>query len=258
MSDKIYKKVNESLTFFEKVYNDIESATSKSIYVDLIKLSEEARSIITFDPLICLSEIDTLKKKFPDTHQQYFCSLNSRYQRLSKWIKQYAEYFSQRKHYDKMNNLNLKEKHKIGADLALLKLEECVEIIIKHLQEYSMVEDNNNIETQEVQEQIKKPKGKSTFTREQIGLLFFYLRKKQIIAQPTNGNMAKAIQLLSGHSDKQIQDILKSPETPAYQLGKDNDKVTRNDFRTVISELQTLIDLIQKDFKTYSDNGELK
>ena len=70
--------------------------------------------------------------------------------------------------------------------------------------------------------------------------------------------MAKAIQLLTGHSAKQIQDILKSPATPVYQLGKDNDKVTRNDFKAVISEFEVLIELVKKDFKTHSDSGELK
>lgn len=119
-------------------------------------------------------------------------------------------------------------------------------------------EPTNAKQPKEQPQTLKPVAGKSQLNREQTALLFWYLRERSIIIQPDNTTLATAINLLTGHKDKQMKDILKVSGTPVYNIGKRGQRVDRNDFKTIISELQILIDQIKKDYKINSDNGELK
>jgi hypothetical protein len=102
--------------------------------------------------------------------------------------------------------------------------------------------------------QIQKPKGKPILNREQTALLFYYLREKRLIAPtPQNQNLAAAIELLTGYSAKQFRDILKRPETPVYQLGKDQKGIKRTDLKELKNQLQTVLNKIDTDLAQYKD-----
>jgi hypothetical protein len=143
------------------------------------------------------------------------------------------------------------------------------EDIIKHNPEYSFCQDLKHwiLETEQPEQEkeipatnpeakgqpIQKPKGKPTLTREQTAILFYYLREKCLTAQPLNKDIAKAIQLISGYQQKQIEDILRRPETPVYQLGKDGKGIKRNDLKTVKSQLENIISKIDSDLSKYEN-----
>jgi hypothetical protein len=130
---------------------------------------------------------------------------------------------------------------------------------INHIIKYLENILNPEIENKEPIKQTVKPKGQTTLNREQTALLFFYLREKSMIAPGTQNNtLSEALELMTGISSKQIYEILKIAQTPAYQLGKYGHKVTPNDFQEVIEKLNELTDRIKKDMKTYSDKDKFE
>ena len=246
-NEKHYDRIIESFSqlneIYEKMFTDRHNGLPHCEY-------PETNDVDQFK--IC-TEIDQFKIKYPDTYPKYLHQLLIEYATLmfsknefiSDYLPEYGNEFIDPWGYGKLFT--------------------SIDYIVDHLKDIFKIEDVrdiskliNGVKTVEKDQKIPNPKGRTVLTREQTTLLFWYLREKKLIAQPTNENIAHSVTILTGYSKKQIQDIIKSSGTPVYLLGKDNDKVTRNDFRTVISELETLIETIKKDFKTYSDNMELK
>ncbi len=209
-------------------------------------------------------EFDQFKKEFPDSYKNYLNHYLSGYLFLQKEI----------------------ERDVISSE-QMAKLRPTVEPLLKHAGEsienmeymmnqlfmpicyFSAVISNIILYLKEMLNPKNEPelqtkltakpiKGKSELNREQTALLFFYLRENQLITQPTNENLAMAISLITGYSSKQMQDILKAPGTDSNNLGKDNNGMKREDYKSIISQLEKLIDRIKRDYKTYSDKGELK
>lgn len=139
------------------------------------------------------------------------------------------------------------------------------EDIEKRNPEYSLYQQLKRViiqletpEPDKEQPQPKQPKGKPILTREQTAVLFFYLRELRLIAQPQNKELATAINLISGYSNKQIYDILRKPETPIYQLGSEGKGLKREDLKILISMLEILKNKIETDLKTGNETNEFK
>ncbi|MBL7965641.1 MAG: hypothetical protein JNK09_01490 [Prolixibacteraceae bacterium] len=241
--DSISRSIKQVSELFQEMHQDRINGVSLHIY-------PKAKSIDRFK--IC-SEIDQFKIKYPETYEKYLRQLLIEYTTLmfskddyiSKYLPDYNKEF-----IDQYGFYNLFS---------------AIDYIVEHLKEIfkiddvrDILKDGNGVKPAEKEHKIRTPKGKSILTREQNALLFFYLREKRLIAEPTNQNMAIAIKILSGYSESQMQEILKAPETPSHQLGKGNDKVSRNDFKSVITELENLLERIKKDYNAYSYNKELK
>ncbi len=202
----------------------------------------------TYDYLQLIWKLDCFKKDNPDNYEKYlniffmefdeiwesFNDLNTRV-----WEPLFANGI--------MNtfDINLGNKAYTGLD--------CISATKRHIIELIIPE----IETQEQPKPITQPKGKTQLNRNQTGLLFWYLREKSLIApKAENQNIAKAIELMTGHSAKVMADILKKPQTEVCKLGKEK-PVNKNDFDIVIAELEALIRSIKKDKLTNLENGEL-
>lgn len=236
MTDSTYEKIKGRLDYFWDIATQI---TQKGFSSENVTFS-----YISQDKLQISLDIDQFVKENPDTHIRY----------LKEFLRQYSLLQFVLFKNDAFNYNICDEQYSNN-----ILLSETLNYIVSHLE--WLLEEENSIHDQKesVNKAEKQIKGKSKLSREQTALLFFYLRERQLISQPTNENLAIAVSMLTGHSKKQIQDIIKSPETPAFQLGKDNNnKVSRDDFKSLISELKDLVRTVEKDYKEYSDKSELR
>lgn len=98
----------------------------------------------------------------------------------------------------------------------------------------------------------KATKGKSILSREQVVMLFFYLRENSLVAPNVeNGTFASAIEAMTGHSATQIQNILKMPGNPISLLGKSDSRVSKKDLKDLIPEIEKLLSRMKKDLNTF-------
>lgn len=98
----------------------------------------------------------------------------------------------------------------------------------------------------------KANKGKSILSREQVVMLFFYLRENSLVAPNVeNGTFSSAIEAMTGHSATQIQNILKMPGNPISLLGKSDSRVSKKDLKDLIPEIEKLLSRMKKDLNTF-------
>lgn len=248
MSESIYDQVTKHLNFFRITYFAMQKAKFEC-KGEIVEYNPVNRLKIIFD-------FDYFKKEFSPDHVKYFEDFNTQFGIL---YEAFNMLFISDEEFEKIkssvaNDLLLNPKPKNPQLMYLLWFKEDLAYIINYLERELKSEEK-------VLEQLKKSskvKGQPKLTRNQTSLLFFYLRELLIIGRSTNENMAWAISILTGYAEGQIQDILRAPDTDAYQLGKDNDKVTRSDFKETISTIESLLERIKKDYKKYSDNNELR
>lgn len=188
------------------------------------------------DHIEFLIEVDLLIKEFPVNHKVYLVDLFNILSVL------------------KFHTDNLMESGIEPVKSEMKCLSEHMQPIIECLTEVF----NPEIETQEQPKSSSTPIGHTLLNRNQTAMLVWYLREKSLIAPKTeNKNIAKAIELMTGHSAGIMEDILKKPGSDVCKLGKDNKTVDKNDFDIVISELEKLIIRIKKDRTINLENGEL-
>jgi len=210
------------------------------------------------DRLQILNEIDSFIKGFPERKQTYLKPLLKHYRLIQKVISE--NFGDDLLHSQSINNENPRSEK---IDL-LIKIVYDTDFIIKHLKELLKPEQAKQpeppkaIQPKEKPQTQKKPKGQTKLNREQTALLFFYLRENSLIAPNIQNNiLSTALELITENRANQYDDILRTPGTEAYKLGKDSN-LTRNDFKTLISELDKLNERIKREYKIYSENKELK
>jgi len=229
MSKSIYDKVNSRIDVFGEIIQEFvfNPEMQESIY------KKYGSNIL--DQLKYIHEINQFKKEYSGNGGERFLkNFLDRYETLKKFL-----LFPDKSGEDKKS-------------LDIWSLSICINQIVNHLTEILKPE----IETQEQPKPTAQPKGQTKLTRTQTSLLFWYLRERCLIAQPSNTTLATAIESITGHQAKQIKDILKMPDTSVYELGKGNDKVNSNDFAIIILELKTLIARIEREYKNHPDKEE--
>lgn len=242
MSESIYDQVKNRIANLLRIYSMFVSYTKRFEDKDPIEYynNHPELEIISKDRYKVYIEIDQFVKEYPDTYKIYFDEeILPKYKTLLELINKQLQI---------LNNRNPENK---WLFIEYFKIN--IEYIINHLEELL----NPETAIQQQPKPITPPKGQTVLTREQTALLFWYLREKSLIApRVTNQNLATAIDLMTGFKKKQIAEILKMPDTDVSKLGKDEDKVTQNDFRIIISQLKMLIVRIENDLKTNQDIKE--
>lgn len=233
MNEAIYDQVNNRYQFFLITY--------KAILTGDIPDPETIKKYDGYDPFDHLKiafELDQLEKEFPDKYIQY----------LEKFL---VEYFDLASLF--LNNVTRNDKiEKTPYNDAISA---CLDFLIFEIND--RLKPKQTIQVQP-QKDVKPLKGESVLNREQTALFFWFLREMRLIRKPTNGNLAKAIEILTGYSAKQMQDIIKSPGTEVKFLGKDNNGLKREDFKGLILALEKLTERVKKDYRTNSENNELR
>ncbi|WP_319229691.1 hypothetical protein [Draconibacterium orientale] len=228
------------INFYEKVLDSIEVES----------FSEESYQNMKYpNHLMIASEIELFAKQFPDTHTKYLKPLLYGFKGLLQTI---HNRFSDIE-FEKQVNGQIKTTMFVNPNAEdYLKRLVIVNVVQNVVYQIEHLEDLLHIKESTINS--KRPKGKPTLTREQTATLFYYLREKRLIAPDAqNQHISKAIELITGYSSKQIGDILKRPETPIYQLGKDQKEVKKHDLKELKNQLNSIIERINTDLVTYKD-----
>lgn len=189
------------------------------------------------NPTVFTIEFDQLKEEYPKTYKVFLGSILKAYMYLGNLPLLYQTY------RDELEN---------EIYISLLN---CIQTVISHL--HGMLNLEPDVQAK-MQKDVKPSMAKPKLTRDQTALFFWYLREKSLITQFSNEDMSIAIESLTGYSSGQIQNVLRAAGTPVCQLGKDNKKVTKTDFKAVISTIEELLEKIKKDLRVNSENNELR
>lgn len=220
---------------------------------NLVALKQEPVKIDSFQELETIdkfqitNEIDLFVSKNKETYKKYLTHLLERFELITRMIAEFEpEYIIDARQH----GFGITSKA-IDTDKGYLIsiIVNDVNFIIDHLK--GILQPNTPAKEQP--KPTKPPTGQQTITREQTALLFFYLRETRLIKQTDNQDLAAAISLLTGYSVSQIEQIIKVPETPVNRIGKGSQRITKRDFRGLISELNKLIARIEKDLNKYHD-----
>lgn len=217
-------------------------------------------SVIPFEPnldrLEIVYEFDELKKQFPNDYRKYLEEYLEVYGMMQRTVDiLFVRTENLEAMREKVAESLMKNPNEMSQEFYYLRLKEYVDYIVNYL-ETALISAGKVVN--EVGIPSKNVKGLSVLNREQTALLFWYMREMRLINQPTNGNLAKAIQILTGYSAKQMQDILKSPGTDVRFFGKDGNGLRRTDYKVLIGTLEKLLEIVKKDYRTNSENNELR
>jgi len=239
-----YDKAKKRASYMQKIHYKVYSG-------EITNKADRKFYAVVNNPFKYTIEFDQLKNEFPDTFRIYLQQFLQDYE----YIKTNNEDYKTDNKEFRLDPPNSQDSKMKDIQLSMFEVfSYSLDVIIKHLTELLTPE----AEAQESTKPTAQPKGQTQLNRNQTGLLFWYLREKSLIApKAENQYIAKAIELMSGHSAGIMADILKKPGSEVCKLGKDDKTVNKTDFDIVIDELEKMIKRIKKDRLINLDNGEL-
>jgi len=217
-------------------------------------------TVVTFEPdlqrLEIVYEFDELRTRFPNDYRKYF----EEYREVYGMMQRTVDMLFVRKEKlaamrEKVANCLDKNPIEYPQEYYYLRLKDYIDYIVTYLENTLMPPDEM---VKEDGKSSKIMKGLSILNREQTALLFWYLREMRLIGQPTNESLARAIEIVSGYSPKQSQDILKAPGTDVRFFGKDSSGLRREDYKVLIGTLEKLLEVVKKDYRINSEKNELR